>query len=139
MTNVRALEKDLRRVLEVMKSANAKPPEHSMSIWDIDVAAIENAANYLAAQQALAATPADHGFRKNPHSKTDECALCGRSEASHASATPAVGGEALAAATIELNGLLDKYWMGENSKTNIIAMCAAQQKCKDALDKGSNA
>jgi len=46
-------------------------------------------------------------------------------------ATPAVGG--LAEATIELNGLLDKYWMGDNSKTNIIAMCAAQQKCKDAL------
>src|SRR5882724_833204 len=46
-------------------------------------------------------------------------------------ATPAVGG--LAEATIELNGLLDKYWMGDNSKTNAIAMCAAQQKCKDAL------
>jgi|SRR5882724_9233501 len=46
---------------------------------------------------------------------------------------PAVGEEALTNATIELNGLLDKYWMGDNSKTNIIAMCDAQQKCKDAL------
>lgn len=44
-----SLEKELRRVLEVMKSANAKPPERSMSIWDIDVKAVEEAADFLSA------------------------------------------------------------------------------------------
>src|SRR5258705_1898720 len=94
------------------------------------------------AYTALAATPAladddlvsrleDHGL----FNKAERMALFKEAKDEiirlRVAATPAVGG--LAEATIELNGLLDKYWMGDNSKTNIIAMCAAQQKCKDAL------